>query len=196
MGLRRDRNRSAAAARAVGTGHLALRRTRRDHRLRRYLAVRGLPNDGDARARDEGDRRVKGPGRGDRESDDRAQGRKRARAGAGQPAVRQGAGDAKTTDDLYKIAGKLGYVALMEMTCRTGRLEVYTYRAPGPQQFSFMCLLHISRFCYSVLVTDLVSLLKLLDEIDAHLKEQVVATNSQKAEQTVNNARNAKGVNG
>jgi len=105
-------------------------------------------------------------------------------------------GDAKTTDDLYKIAGKLGYVALMEMTCRTGRLEVYTYRAPGPQQFSFMCLLHISRFCYSVLVTDLVSLLKLLDEIDAHLKEQVVATNSQKAEQTVNNARNAKGVNG
>ena len=90
----------------------------------------------------------------------------------------------------------LGYVALMEMTCRTGRLEVYTYRAPGPQQFSFMCLLHISRFCYSVLVTYLVSLLKLLDEIDAHLKEQVVATNSQKAEQTVNNARNAKGVNG
>lgn len=105
-------------------------------------------------------------------------------------------GDAKTTEDLYKIAGKLGFVEPMEMTCRTGRLEVYTSNAQGLQPFSFLCLLHISQFCYSILVTDLVSLLMLLDEIDAHLKEQVVATNSQKAGQTVNNARNAKGVGG
>jgi len=105
-------------------------------------------------------------------------------------------GDAKTTEDLYNITRKLGFVAPMEMTCRTGRLEVYTYHALGLQQFSFLCLLHISQFCYSILVTDLVSLLMLLDEIDAHSKEQVVATNSQKAGQTANNARNAKGVGG
>lgn len=105
-------------------------------------------------------------------------------------------GDAKTTNDLYKIAGKLGYIAMMEMTCRTGRLEVYTYRASLPQQFNFLCLLHISQYCYAVLVTDLVSLLKLLDEIDAHIKEQVVATNSQKAGQTANHARNVREASG
>lgn len=105
-------------------------------------------------------------------------------------------GDAKTTDDLYKIAGKLGYVDLMEMNCRTGRLEVYTDRAPIPQQFNFLCLLHVSQFCYSILVTDIISLLKLLDEIDAHIKEQASVANAQKVGQTTHQAKNARGVSG
>ncbi len=107
-------------------------------------------------------------------------------------------GDAKTTDELYKIVGKLGFLAPMEMTCRTGRLEVYTHHASDPQQFSFLCLLYISQFCYSILVTDLASLLKLLSEIDAHPKEQVTVTttSSQKAGQTVNYTKSTKRVNG
>ena len=102
-------------------------------------------------------------------------------------------GDAKTTDELVKIVGKLGFVAPMEMTCRTGRLEVYTHYAPDPQPFGFLCLLHISQFCYSIMVTDLTSLLKLLGEIDAHTKEQTMATTG-KANQTANYAKNTKGV--
>lgn len=86
--------------------------------------------------------------------------------------------DAKDSADLIQRLPTLGFHRHVELVCRTGKAELYIrYRATGKRlfRFDYCCIVHIADWIYPILLPDLPDVLRLLQEIDAHLRRPQAA---------------------